>query len=78
MTTIQIRQKVIDKISKIEDIELLKALKKIVDTLDISSNVYEMTNDEINAVNEGREQIKQGKFIDNSDLEKEEDEWLKE
>jgi hypothetical protein len=78
MTTIQLKNILIDKIYSISDEEFLLAIKKLMDCVDTSNKIYKLNNEQRNAVNEGKQQIKDGKYISNEDLQKEEDLWLNE
>lgn len=78
MTTIQLKNILIDKIYSITDDEFLLAIKKLIDCVDTSKKVYKLSDEQRNAVNEGKQQIKDGKYISNEDLQKEEDLWLSE
>jgi hypothetical protein len=76
MNSAQIKDIVIDKIYGINDIEYLKAIKKILDMSQPSQEVYHLTNKQKAIIHEGRQQISKGEYISNEDLEKEEDQWL--
>jgi len=78
MSTSQLKNLVIDRIYGIEDEELLAAFKKILD-ISISGEVaYSLSDEQRQAVREGKRQIAAGEFVTNEDLEKAEDRWLKE
>jgi len=76
MTSIQLKNILIDKIYNITDEEYLLAIKKIIDCAYASDKVYPMSDKQKNFVQEGKQQITEGKFITNEDLEKEEDLYL--
>ncbi|WP_114777522.1 hypothetical protein [Botryobacter ruber] len=78
MSTEQLRNLVIDKISAIEDENFLQAIKTILDTNTAASGVYKLTEDQKHKIAIGLEQLNKGQVVSNEDLEKEEDEWLKE
>ena len=77
MSTQQLRNLVIDKISGIEDEEILKALNLILDTGKQSKRPYKTTAQEKERIKAGLKLLKKGKIISNEELEKSEDEWLK-
>jgi len=76
MTSIQLKNILIDKIYNITDEEYLLAIKKIIDCVYTSDKVYQLSDKQKNFVREGKQQIAEGKYITNQDLEKEEDTWL--
>ena len=78
MSTEQLKNLVIDKISAIEDENFLRAIKTILDTNTVVTSIYKLTEEQKQKVATGLNQLDSGKIISNEDLEKEEDEWLKE
>jgi hypothetical protein len=78
MSTSQLKNLVIDRIYGIEDEELLAAFKKILDSSFSGKVAYSLSDEQRQAVRKGKRQIAAGEFVTNEDLEKAEDEWLKE
>jgi len=78
MNTQQLKNLVIDKISEIEDEEFLRDIKTILDTNVASDSTHKLTQEQKQKVLAGFRQLEHGQTISNEDLEKEEDEWLKE
>ncbi len=78
MSTEQLKNLVIDKISEIEDENFLQAIKTILDSNTATASIYKLTEEQKQKVNIGLNQLDKGQIISNEDLEKEEDEWLKE
>jgi hypothetical protein len=78
MQTAQLRDMVIDKIYGINDSDYLKALKKILDMRKTSEEVYHLNEEQKAVIRLGKQQISNGEYISNEDLEKEEDQWLNE
>ena len=77
MNTLELKQELINKISKIEDIDFLKAIKTILeykkkDTL--INLTYEQERELLLASEDG----KKGNLISQSELDKKVEEWLKE
>ena len=70
MTTIQLKTALIKKISEIDDIPFLEALKTILDSKTESKTIY-LTPDIVSKIEKSREDIKKGLYIDNSVLENE-------
>lgn len=78
MSTDQLKNLVIDQISQIDDENFLNAVKTILDANMISGSAMVLTNEQKQKIQSGLAQLKSGKIISNEDLEKDEDEWLKE
>jgi hypothetical protein len=78
MHAAQLKDMVIDKIYGINDVDYLKALKKILDMGKRSEEIYYLNDKQRNVINIGKQQIANGEYISNEELEKEEDEWLNE
>lgn len=77
MSTEQLRNLVIDKISGIEDERFLQAIKTILDTNTATAHIYKLTEEQKRKVALGLSQLERGQITSNEDLEEEEDEWLK-
>ncbi len=78
MSTEQLKNLVIDKISEIEDENFLQAIKTILDSNTAATSIYKLTEEQKQKVEIGLNQLVKGQIISNEDLEQEEDEWLKE
>ena len=77
MTTIELKNALIKRISEIDDKSFLEAIKTILDSKS-ESKVLKLTPDLIEELKKSEEDIKQGRFIDNDQLENEIEEWLNE
>lgn len=77
MSTEQLKNLVIDRISEIEDENFLQAILTILDS-NTAGGMYKLTEEQKQKVEIGLAQLDKGQIISNEDLEKEEDEWLKE
>ena len=78
MSTEQLKNLVIDKISEIEDESFLQAINIILDKNTAASGKLMLTEEQKQKVFNSLNQLEGGQTITNNDLEKEEDEWLKE
>lgn len=78
MQTEQLRDIVIDKIYGINDGDYLRALDKILDMGRTNGEVYCLNEEQKAMIQLGKQQISNGEYISNEDLEKEEDQWLNE
>ena len=76
MTTIELRKRLIKKIRETKDNSLLEEAWRLfeLDTEDIE--IYKLSDAQIQAVSEAREQIKEGKYVTGDEADKEIDEWL--
>ena len=77
MTTVELKNILIHKISGINDISFLNAIKTIIDSKS-ESMVYMTSKVQQKSIIEGREQIARGEFFTNEQIELEIDQWLKE
>ena len=75
MSTLEIRDKLIENIFMIEDKSFLKALKTIVDTK-LASTSYELSDFQTDRIRKGREQLMNGNTISNDTVQKKVDKWL--
>jgi predicted transcriptional regulator len=75
MTSIDLKTKLIEIINEIDDVEFLEAIKTILDTR--SGNQYTLSDKQKEGIEEGRQQIKEGNFLKNSDVFSELNEWIK-
>jgi len=75
MTAIELKTLLIHRISEINDIPFLKALKTILDSK-TESGVIQLTPDQLNDIIESKKEIEQGLFIESSVLDKEVRQWL--
>jgi hypothetical protein len=75
MTAIELKTLLIHRISEINDISFLKALKTILDSK-TESGVIQLTPDQLNEIIESKKEIEQGLFIESSVLDKEVRQWL--
>lgn len=77
MTAIELKKQLINRITAIDDISFLKAIKTILDTKS-ASQVLMLTDEQRNEILESKKQIEQVFFIDQSEMDKKFDKWLNE
>ncbi|MCK4662521.1 MAG: hypothetical protein KAT68_06630 [Bacteroidales bacterium] len=77
MTTIQLKNALIQRISEIKDITFLEAIKTILDAKS-ESKIINLTPELTNEIMASKKEIEQGLFIENNLFEKEIEEWLNE
>ena len=67
MDTIELREKLIARITNIDDEALLDQISDLIDFEYKANEVYELSPAEIEAVDEGIAQIKNGQWISNEE-----------
>jgi hypothetical protein len=75
MTAIQLKTLLIHRISEINDVTFLKALKTILDS-ETESGVIQLTQEQLDDIVASKKEIEQGLFIENNAFEKEVKQWL--
>ncbi len=77
MTTHELKDILIQKISAINDKSFLSAIKVIIDAKS-EKLIYRTNPEQKEIINEGREQIRKGEYLTNDQVESEVDKWLNE
>lgn len=77
MTTLQLRDQVIGKLSQINDDRLLAEVFRMLENAEDDTDVYQLSQGHNMAVEEGIIQLNQGNFLTNSQANQEIDKWLK-
>jgi hypothetical protein len=70
MTAIELKTLLIHRISEINDVSFLKALKTILDTK-TETGIIQLTQDQLDDIMASKKEIEQGLFIENSVLDSE-------
>jgi hypothetical protein len=78
MNTAQLKDLVIDKIYGINDVEYLQAINKLLDINQSSGRVFNLNDKQKAMIELGKQQISNGKYITDEELENEEGKWLNE
>jgi hypothetical protein len=76
MSTIELRKRLIDKIQKTDDENLLEEAFRLLELETENIETYKLNDDQWNAVKEARQQIKKGEFLTDEQANREIDEWL--
>lgn len=76
MTVKDLKQKLIRRIDQSENSELLEEMYRIITNEESDGNVYELSADQIKAVEEAQLQYKEGKFLTREQADKDVDKWL--
>jgi hypothetical protein len=77
MSAIELRKRLIEKIAKTENEELLREIYRLLEMETSDIEIYKVSSDEMDAITEARDQIKNGEFLTDEEADKEIDEWLK-
>lgn len=77
MSTTELQNKVIDKIRKIEDADLLMDVNRLIEIETSHEEIYKLNPEEIIAVTEAQNEIKNGQFLTDEEAKKDIREWLK-
>ena len=75
MSTIELKNTIIEKLSQIDDPSFLKAIKTIVESK-ANEDVYKLSDFQKERIEESRVQMKLGQTISNETLQKEIKQWL--
>ncbi|WKZ59616.1 MAG: hypothetical protein QY309_17365 [Cyclobacteriaceae bacterium] len=76
MSTVELRKRLIDKIQKTQDERILEEAYRLLDLETEDIEIYQLNDDQKKAINEARQQIKNGQFLTEEQANKEIDEWL--
>ena len=76
MTMLELKSILIHRISEINDIRFLEAIKTILDGK-AEDSVIVLTDEQKQEIIQSRKEIKEGLFISNEELDNEIQEWLK-
>lgn len=77
MTTLQLKNKLIDRIKEIEDVEFLNEIKAVLDSKS-NQKIIALTSDQKNEIRESKKELRKGHFISQSNLDKEVEKWAEE
>jgi len=75
MSTIELREMIINQLAHINDMSFLKAIKTLVDSK-AESEVYKLSDYQKERIKMSREQLLKGQTISHEKLQKEIDQWL--
>jgi hypothetical protein len=75
MSTIELRELIINQLTQINDISFLNAIKTIIDSK-AKEEAYKLSGYQKDRIRTGREQLLKGQTISHDELQKEIDQWL--
>ncbi|MEK6782352.1 MAG: hypothetical protein AABY93_11635 [Bacteroidota bacterium] len=76
MSTTELRRRLIDKIQKTENKDLLAEAYRLLELETEDIEMYKLNDDQRKAINEARQQINSGQFLTDEQSNKEIEEWL--
>ncbi len=71
MTVLELKKKLIGKINQTENSELFEVMFPLITEEDAGSEIYELSHDQISAVEEGQQQFETGQFLKGEQADKE-------
>lgn len=77
MSSAELKKRLIDKIQKTDNENLLEEAFRLLQLESEDIEVYKLSDEQKSAVNEAREQIKRGEFLTDDEANKQIDEWLR-
>ncbi len=77
MTAVELKTLIMHRISEINDVSFLKALKTILDSK-TETGVIQLTPDQLDDIIVSKREIEKGMFVEQNLLEKEVKQWLSE
>jgi predicted transcriptional regulator len=76
MSVTELQQKLIDKISSTDDVDLLEDIYSFIGIDEEVEKFYTLSDKQISSLEQSQQQIKDGNYFTNDDVNKEIDEWL--
>lgn len=76
MSTVELRKRLIEKIQATYDDQLLEEAYRLFEMEFEEMDIYILNDDQKAAINQSRQQIKEGKYLTDEQANKEIDEWL--
>lgn len=76
MTDVELKKRLIGKITRMKSKYLLQEIYRLVEAEETDTGVYHFTDEETNAINEAREQYGKGQYLNSDEADKEIDTWL--
>ena len=77
MSTIELRNTIIDKIKKIDDEDLLNEVNRLIEIETSDIEIYKFSDEQKAAIEEAEDQINRGEFLTDEEATKDIDKWLK-
>ena len=76
MSTIELKERLIDKIQSTENQELLEEAFRLLELESDDIEVYKLSAEQLKSIKEAQDQIRNGQFLTDEQANKDIDEWL--
>ena len=76
MSSAELKKLLIDKIQKTDDENVLEEAFRLLQMESEDIEAYKLSENQKNAINEARQQVKNGQFLTDDEANKDIDEWL--
>ena len=76
MTVVELKKRLIGKINQTQNNERLEEMYRLIVNEETDDNIYELSKEQENAVNEGQIQFKNGQYLKGVQADNEIDKWL--
>ena len=76
MTTVELKRNLINKIKKTENSEVLEEMFRLIQNEEPDNRFYKLSELQLAAVEEARQQFRNGQFLTSDQAEKDIEEWL--
>lgn len=77
MTDVELKKRLIEKITRMKNKYLLQEIYRLVEEEETDTGVYHFTDEETNSINEAREQYRKGQYLNSDEADKEVDKCQK-
>lgn len=77
MSTSELKKLLIDKIKKTDNENLLEEAFRLLELESEDIEVYKLSENQKNAINEAKQQVKNGQFLTDDEANKDINEWLR-
>jgi len=77
MTTFELKKLLISRIKEIDDTSFLNEIKSLLESKS-SEKILKLTSEQKNEINQSKREIKEGQFIDQSEIDKSVKRWATE
>ena len=76
MSVAELKQRLIEKISKTDDESLLEDIYSLIEVDEQVGTLYHLSDSQLVKIENAQQEIKEGNFFTNEEVDKEIDEWL--
>lgn len=76
MTAKELKKKLVHKIDQSKNNDLLEEMYRLIANEETDISIYELSDEQLNAIEEGQLQYKNGEFLTEEQADKDIEEWL--